>query len=70
MRFFDHVNKKGIGKMKDEFKGKITIKFVVLKSKMCSLVNVDGEENKKSKTSQLGYCLGHKSLLMFYLAGE
>ena len=56
--------------MRDEFKGKITIKFVVLKSKMCSLVNVDGEENKKSKTSQLGYCLGHKSLLMFYLAGE
>ena len=58
MRFFDHVNKKGIGKMKDEFKGKITIKFVVLKSKMCSLVNVDGEENKKAKLVNWGIVRG------------
>ena len=58
MRFFDHVNKKGIGKVKDEFKGKITIKFVVLKSKMCSLVNVDGEENKKSKLVNRGIVWG------------
>ena len=58
MRFFDHVNKKGIGKMKDEFKGKITIKFVGLKSKMCSLVNVDGEENKKAKLVNWGIVWG------------
>ena len=58
MRFFDHVNRKGIGKMKDEFKGKITIKFVVLKSKMCSLVNVDGEENKKAKLVSWGIVWG------------
>ena len=48
-KFFDLVNKKIIVKMKDEFKGKIISKFVELKSKMYSLFNVDGEENKKSK---------------------
>ena len=35
--------------MKDEFKGKIISEFVELKSKMYSLVDVDGEENKKAK---------------------
>ena len=33
--FFDPVNKKVIGKIKDEFKGKIVFKVIVLKSKMC-----------------------------------
>ena len=33
---FDPVNKKVIGKMKDEFKGKIIREFVRLKSKMYS----------------------------------
>ena len=33
-KFFDPVNKKVIGKMKDEFKGKIISDFVGLKSKM------------------------------------
>ena len=47
-KFFDPVNKKLIGKMEDEFKGKIISKFVGLKSKMCSLVDIDGEENKKT----------------------
>ena len=35
--------------MKGEFKGKIISEFVGLKSKMYSLVDVDGEENKKAK---------------------
>ena len=33
-KFFDPVNKTVIGKMKDEFKGKIISEFVGLKSKM------------------------------------
>ena len=47
--FFDLVNKKVVGKMKDEFKGKVISEFVGLKSKMYSLVDVDGEESKKAK---------------------
>ena len=42
--FFDLVNKKVIGKMKDEFKGKTISEFADLKSKMCSLISVDNEE--------------------------
>ena len=37
-----------IGKMKDEFKGKIISEFVGLKSKTYSLVTVDNEEIKKT----------------------
>ena len=44
--FFDPVNKKVIGKMKDEFKGKIINE---LKSKMYSLISVDDEEVRKAK---------------------
>ena len=36
------VNKRVIGKMKDEVKGKIISEFVWLKSKMYSLIAVDG----------------------------
>ena len=39
--FFDLVNKRVIGKMKDEVKGKIINEFVWLKSKMYSLISVD-----------------------------
>ena len=48
-KFFDPVNKKVIGKMKDEFKGRIISEFVRLKSKMCSLIGVDDEEVTKAK---------------------
>ena len=46
---FDPVNKKVIGKMEDEFKGKIIQEFVGLKPKMYSQVTVDNEEIKKAK---------------------
>ena len=40
-----------IGIMKDESERKIYIEFVGLKSKMYSLINVDGNENKKGKVA-------------------
>ena len=36
-KFFDETNKKVIGKMKDEFEGKIIDEFVGLKSKIYSM---------------------------------
>ena len=48
-KFFDPVNKKVIGEMKNEFKGKIFSGFVGLKSKMQSLISVDDEEVTKAK---------------------
>ena len=48
-KVFDPVKKKGIGKMKDEFKGKIISEFVGLKSRMYLLIDVDYEESKKAK---------------------
>ena len=48
-KFFDPVHKKIIGKMKDEFKGRIISEFVGLKSKMYSLIAVDDEEVTKAK---------------------
>ena len=48
-KFFHLANTKVIGKMKDEFKGKIISEFVGLKSKMYSVVDFDNEENKKTK---------------------
>ena len=38
--------------MKDQFNGKITSEVFGLNSKMYSLIDIDNEENKKSKRSQ------------------
>ena len=48
-KFLDPVNKNVIAKMKHEFKGKIISEFVGLKSKKYSLIDMDIEENKKTK---------------------
>ena len=48
-KFFDSVSEKVLGKMKDEFKGKIINGFVGLKSKMYSLISVDDEKLQKQK---------------------
>ena len=48
-KFFDPADKKGIGKMKDEFKEKIIREFVGLKSKMYLLISVDDKEVTKAK---------------------
>ena len=48
-KFFDPVHKIVIGKMEDEFKGKIISEFVGLNSKMYLLNGVDDEEVTKAK---------------------
>ena len=48
-KFIDPVNKKAIGKIKDEFKGRGINEFVGLKSKIYSLISVDDEEDTKAK---------------------
>ena len=48
-KFFGPVNKKAIGKMKDELKIKIISEFLGLKSKMYSLIAVDNKEVQKAK---------------------
>ena len=50
-KIFDPVDKKVIGKMEDEFKRKIIPEFVELKSRMYSVIDVKGKENKKKKES-------------------
>ena len=49
-RFFILLVIKVIGKIKYKFKGEIISDFVGLKSRMYSLVSVDGKKNKKAKT--------------------
>ena len=49
LQFYDPLNKKEIGKMKDEVKGNIINEIVGLKSKMYSLVTIDDKEIKKTK---------------------
>ena len=48
-KFFDEANKKVIGKMKDEFEGKIVAEVVGLKSKMYSMKKIDGKECNTAK---------------------
>ena len=48
-KFFDQVNKKVIGKMKDESEGKVIGEFVGLKSKIYSMKNIDGKESNTAK---------------------
>ena len=50
-KFFDQVNNKVIGKMKDESEGKIIGEFVGLKSKMYSIKNTHGKEPNTAKRS-------------------
>ena len=47
--FYDPVNKKVIGKMKDDVRGKTIMGFVGLKSKLYYFVPVDGDGIKKAK---------------------
>ena len=47
--YYDCVNEKVIGKMKDEMSGKITAEFVGLRSKMYSIVTVDDEKLVRAK---------------------
>ena len=64
-KFFDETNKKVIGKMKDEFGGKIVCQFVGLKSKMYSLKKIDGKNVMQQKEGVLQQSLMISK--MFYL---
>ena len=47
--FFNIINMKVVGKMKDEFRGVIATEFVGLKSKMYSIKEIDGKETNTAK---------------------
>ena len=48
-KFYDLSSNKVLGKMKDEFKGKIVNEFVGLKSRIYSMISVDDKEITKAK---------------------
>ena len=52
-KFFDQANKKAIGKMRDESKGKIIDEFIGLTSKMYSIETVDGKESNTTKRENI-----------------
>ena len=56
-KYYCSDNKKGLGKMKDEYGGKLILKFVGLKSKMYSIL--DKSNNKKSTSK------GHNAFIEF-----
>ena len=56
LEVFDYFNQKFIGKIKDDFMGKIISEFVAFKSKIYSLTHIDNEENKKRQSSQQKCC--------------
>ena len=69
-KFYDVTNKNAIGKMKDDLSGKVISEFIGLKSKMCSLISVDDEEqirakgvNKKLKHSEFVDVLINKEVV-------
>ena len=66
-KFFYHTIIKEIGKMKDESEEKIIIDFVGLKSKMYSLIDVDGKENKRAKRIKSVVVENIKNIVMFCL---
>ena len=70
--FFDPVNKKVIDKMKDVLKGKIISEFVGLKSKIYSLVDSNGKENKKEKGVNRGAVrdIRHKEFIDVLFSGK
>ena len=52
-KFFDPVNEKAIGKMKNMSEGKINDKFLGLKSKMYSMKNIDAKESNTAKRANI-----------------
>ena len=48
-KFYNVINKKVLGKIKDEFRGSVIIKFLGLKSKMNFVDDENGKKVKKRK---------------------
>ena len=66
-KLFYHSTIKEIGKMKDESEEKVIIAFIRLKSKMYSLIDVDGKENKRAKRIKSVVVENIKNIVMFCL---
>ena len=56
-KYYSSDDKKVVGKMKDEYSGKLILKFVGLKSKMYSILDKSNNEKSTSK--------GHNAFLEF-----
>ena len=64
LTLYDPVNKKAIGKMKDEFKGRKINEFIGLKSKMYSLIGVDDQE--ATKANGINKKIRHKKFVVLF----